>query len=196
MRAKSEDDIREDIIQAAEGIFARYGFRKTTMDEIAKAIHKAKTSIYYYFKSKDQIFQAIIEKESQKFKEELAKAINKENTPQEKIRAYVITKMRILHRLVNFYSALKEEYLEHQLLFIETIRKKYEEDEIKMVKELLKGGVEKGVFSVKDLKTTALAIVIGLRGLEYPWAIENEISKTERDINSLLEVLFNGIVKR
>jgi len=46
--AKLEKDVREIIIEAARGIFARFGFRKTTMDEIAQLAHKAKSSIYHY----------------------------------------------------------------------------------------------------------------------------------------------------
>jgi len=195
MRAKSDNDIKKDIIQAARDIFARYGFRKTTMDEIAQGVHKAKSSIYYYFKSKEQIFQAIVEKESQILREEITKAVNQEHTPQKKLRAYVIIRMCTVHRLANFYSALKEEYLEHYT-FIETIRKKHDEDEIKMIEKLLKGGIERGVFIVNNLKITAIAIIIALKGLEYTWAFEDDVSKTERGMNSLLEILFNGIVKR
>ncbi len=43
------------IITAARGIFAQYGFRKTTMDEIARAAHLAKSSIYHYFRSWESV---------------------------------------------------------------------------------------------------------------------------------------------
>lgn len=188
-------DTRSAIISAAQSIFARFGFRKTTVDEIARAAHKAKSSIYRYFKSKEEIFRTIVEKESQILKEKIEKSINAQSNPKEKIRAYVITRMRVLKKLANFYSALKDEYLEHYA-FIETIRKKYFKDEIKVIEKILKAGVEQGVFVIEDLKLTAFAIVVALKGLEYPLIEESEILNTEQAINSLLRVLFNGIAIR
>lgn len=44
--------VRESIITAAAALFERYGYEKSSMDEIARGAHRAKTSIYYHFKSK------------------------------------------------------------------------------------------------------------------------------------------------
>ena len=190
-----QKNVGEIIIKAAQGIFARFGFNKTTMDEIAKAAHKAKSSIYHYFKSKEEIFQTIVEKESCVLKEEIIKAVNQEDTPQKKLRACVITRMTVLHRLANFYSALKDEYLEYYS-FIEKTRKKHFEDEIKIIKAILKGGVDQKIFVIKDLELTAFTIIMALKGLEYPWAIANDSLKIEESIDKLLDLLFNGIVKQ
>jgi AcrR family transcriptional regulator len=192
---KSKEDMRKLIVNAACDIFARFGYKKSTMDEIAQAAHKAKSSIYHYFESKEEIFRAVVEKESQLLKEMITEAINQEDTPQKKLRAYVTTRMRILSRLSNFYSALKDEYFE-QYSFIEKMREKYLKDEIRLVKKILKNGVEQGEFVVKDMEITAFTIITALKGLEYPWAIENDSSKTEENIDHLLEILFNGIVRK
>ena len=188
-------DVKEVITTAASDIFAKFGFKKTTMDEIAEAAHKAKSSIYYYFKSKEEIFRRIIEKESEILKEEINRAINQEKTPQKRLRAYTITRTRGLNRLANFYSALKDEYFEHYA-FIEKIRKEYDKDELRVIKEILKNGVDDGTFSIKDLDVTAFVLITALKGLEYTWAVEADMSKIEKNIDNLLEVLFNGIAKK
>ena len=182
------------IIIAAQDIFARFGFKKTTMNDIARAAHKAKSSIYRYFKSKEEIFQTIVERESQKLKEKIEKSINAQNNPEKKLRVYVITRMKVLKNLVNFYSALKDEYLEHYA-FIEKIRKKYLKDEIRVIKKILKSGVKQGAFVIEDLELTAFTIVLALKGLEYPLIQESEILNTDQGIDSLLKILFNGITK-
>lgn len=182
------------IIKAAQDIFARFGFKKTTMNDIAKATHKAKSSIYRYFKSKEEIFQTIVERESQILKEKIEKSINAQNNPEKKLRIYVITRMKVLKNLVNFYSALKDEYLEHYA-FIEKIRKKYLKDEIRVIKKILKSGVKQGAFVIEDLELTAFTIVLALKGLEYPLIQESEILNTDQGIDSLLKILFNGITK-
>ena len=58
------DDMRNNIIGIASEVFARFGFKKTTVDDIAQALRKGKSSIYYYFKSKDEIFEAVVDREA------------------------------------------------------------------------------------------------------------------------------------
>jgi AcrR family transcriptional regulator len=54
---------RENILKIARDIFSKYGFKKTTLDDIANAVRKGKSSLYYYFESKEDLFQAVIMKE-------------------------------------------------------------------------------------------------------------------------------------
>jgi len=192
---RSYENARELIITVARDIFTRFGFRKTTMDEIASALHKGKSSIYHYFESKEEIFRSVVEKESQLLKNEIMGVINKDITPHEKLRIYFITRMQILNRLANYYSVLTDEYFEHYS-FVEKIRKKHDIEEINILKEILGEGIERGIFTIKDLEITAIAIFNALKGLEYSWVTEKDISKTKKNIDNLLEVLFNGLNKR
>ncbi|RLD78380.1 MAG: TetR/AcrR family transcriptional regulator, partial [Bacteroidetes bacterium] len=70
-----QDDIKENILDVAQSIFRKYGFKKTTMDEIAKAARKGKSTLYYYFKSKEEIFAAVIEKEGNYMQNELMRIV-------------------------------------------------------------------------------------------------------------------------
>lgn len=185
---------KSEIVEVARDIFARFGFKKTTMEEIAKAMKKAKSSLYYYFKSKEEVFSMVIEQEANVLREKIEKAISQENTPQGKLRAYIITRMRGLKQLANFYSALKDEYLENYK-FIEKFRRKYDEEETQMIKRILNEGVENGVFDIKDIEMTTLAILITLKGFEA-WVFQGNTRWTEKDIDNLLEVLFHGIIKK
>jgi len=192
---KPQKNAREIIINVARNIFTRFGFKKTTMDEIAQAAHKGKSSIYHYFKSKEEIFQTVVQKESRLLREEIIKAVKKEISPQKKLRAYIITRMQILHRLVNFYSALKDDYFEHYS-FIEKMRKKHLRDEVELIKGILSEGVENGTFIVKNLEITSIAIITALKGLENPWDKEYDVLKNKKNIDPLLEIIFSGIVRK
>ena len=44
---------RETILKIAQEIFSKYGYKKTTLDDIANAVRKGKSSLYYYFKSSE-----------------------------------------------------------------------------------------------------------------------------------------------
>ncbi|MEO0293484.1 MAG: TetR/AcrR family transcriptional regulator [candidate division WOR-3 bacterium] len=192
---RTQKDLREIIIKSAQDIFARFGFRKTTMDEIAQSINKAKSSLYHYFTSKQEIFKAIIEKEASLFREEITRTVSRENTPQGKLHVYILTRMRMINQLANLYSALKDEYLK-QYDYIEELREKYDKEEIEVIKEILKEGCKRGVYEIENLDRAASTIVSILKGMEYSWIKEKDVKKAERYIDNLLEILFYGIVKR
>ena len=146
-------------------------------------------------RSKEDIFTEVIEKESRLLSDELSKVIKDVSDPPEKLRLYIITRMNRIKQLVNLYSALSDEYLEHYS-FIEKARKKSLEREMNAVKDILKEGIDKGYFAIKDVNLTSFSIITAMKGLEYPWTMEAEIPEIQKSMDSLLEVLFNGIMKR
>jgi len=191
----NENDFREIVIEAARKIFARFGFSKTTMDDISHAVRKGKSSLYYYFKSKEDIFKAVAEKEIQMMRDEMGAILAKANSAQEKIRAYIINRLRMFKRFLNLYNVLRDEYLENYA-FIEKMRESYDQEEQRMISGILKEGVENGRFNIKDLDLTANAIIIALKGYEQSWAFEDNTEKIEENMDTLLDVMFYGIVTR
>jgi AcrR family transcriptional regulator len=190
-----KDEVREQIVEASRNIFRRYGFRKTTMDEIAMSMRKGKSSIYYYFKSKEEIYKSVIEKEAEILKDAINDATNAVDDPIEKLRQYISVRMRTFVDLVNFYEAIKNEMLSH-LDFVNKAREKYDQDEMEMVEAILKIGVKKGKFAIEDTELAAIAIVTAMKGLEVPLFWKQNYADIDQRIKDLLNVLFYGIVKK
>ena len=115
--------------------------------------------------------------------------------PIERLKVYITVRMRKLNKLTNFYTALKSEYLSH-LEFIEQIRKSYDQDEVRVVTGIIQEGIEKGKFAVEDPNLSAVAIVTAMKGLEVPLFINKEHRNFEARLDSLINFLFYGIVKR
>lgn len=184
---------RKKIIASAGQIFSHYGFRKTTMDEIASILKMGKSSVYYYFDSKEAIFEAVVMNEANILRNELTTAIKSGVSPVEKMRNYVFVRMKSFEKLSNYYNAIFDKNLDH-FEFIERVREKYDREELAILRLLLYHGVRQKVFHISNSEYTALAIQTTLKGLEVPlfW------KKRELDINSrleaILEVLFNGIL--
>jgi len=189
------DEVKEAIVNVARHIFSRFGFKKTTMDEIAIASRKGKSSIYYYFASKEEIFQAVVEKEAEILKQELIKVFNETDSPEQKLKMHVLIRMRTMEKLANFYSAIKDDYLGH-LDFIEKIRKKYDQEEIQMMESILVEGVKNGIFEIEDTALAAIAIVTAMKGMEIPlfWGVEEK--DLESRLDHLIHILFHGVMKR
>jgi AcrR family transcriptional regulator len=193
---KQKKKINEEIVELAADIFKKFGFKKTTIDDIALAAHKGKSSLYYYFKSKEDIFKAVVDKEAAILEKELTGIIESPDiTPQEKLKRYVLHRMKRLQELSNYYDALKNDYLSHYG-FIEEIRSKHDKTEINLIMRILDEGNSKGIFDIKDTYTAAFAISIAMKGLEIPMFLKNQIEHTEEKINFLLQILFKGIEKR
>jgi AcrR family transcriptional regulator len=189
------DEVRIKIVEIARQVFTHFGFKKTTMEEIALASRKGKSSIYYYFSSKEDIFKAVVEKEAEELKEELRISILEIDDPIERLKVYITVRMRKLKKLTNFYTALKSDYLSH-LVFIEEIRKSYDKDEVKVVAGIIQDGIARGKFSVEDPQLSAVAIVTAMKGLEIPLFINKEHGNFENRLNNLINFLFYGIVTR
>lgn len=194
-KQNQEIEIREIITNAARAVFSRYGFRKTTMSDIAAAARKAKSSLYHYFKSKEDVFGSVLEKEVSILKDDLIASMEQEKTAQDKLIAYFVARMHGFKKLINIYSAFKDEYLENYG-FIQRLRKSYDQYEVTMIQSILSQGVESGDFTVSNLPMTAAAILTALKGMEYHWAVEEDVEAIERDIRSMANVLFYGILKR
>lgn len=193
--AVSKKAMRDAIVDAARYIFARFGYRKATMDSIARAARKGKSSVYYYFKNKEEIFLAVIEKEANAVKSEIKNALASATDPREKLTIYVLTRMRVFHRIARFYSSFREEYLK-EYDFIQRFRENYDRYETKLILDILREGIKKNIFSIPDPALTAGYFVTALKGFEYLWGTEEDIDKLEKKTEAMLEMLYRGILKR
>ena len=189
-------EVRIHIVEVARKIFTRYGFRKTTMEQIAGAAKMGKSSVYYYFKSKEEIFQSVVEFEATMLKDHLLQIINTGDSPPERLKAYILFRLHHVKTLENFYAALKEESLSH-MGFILEIRRNFEKEEQQLVSEILEDGMKLGVFQLSSSQIGAIAISTMMKGLELPLLL-SEAHKSDRGelLEDLIRVLLYGIMKR
>ena len=187
-------DIKNRIIEVAQDIFKRYGFKKSTMDEIAVAAGKGKSTLYHYFKSKEEVFAAVIEKESNTMFKELNIIITANIDCKSKLKKYIITRMNLINELSNLYSAIKSDYLNH-FNFIQKYRVKYDEYEILFLEQILQDGINKKEFNISedDTKIYAYGLATALKGLEIPFFLENRYSEISYRLDSMLNILIYGL---
>jgi AcrR family transcriptional regulator len=165
------------------------------MDEIARALKIGKSSIYYYFESKEDIFEAVVLHEANILRNELTTAIKSVDSPIGKMKNYVFVRMKSFEKLSNYYNAIFDKNLDH-FDFIETIREKYDREELAILRLIIYHGIRRKVFNVVSSEYTAMAIQTTLKGLEVPLFWKKKEVDIEYRLNAILEVLFNGIVKK
>jgi AcrR family transcriptional regulator len=191
----NKEEYRTRIILTASKIFSHYGFRKTTMEEISRALKKGKSSIYYYFASKEEIFEAVVLYEANQLRMQLTTAIKEVESPPDKLRNYIYVRMKAFAKLSNYYNAVFDKNLDHYE-FIEKIRSRYDREELAILRLLVYVGNTRGIFRVEDSEYTAMAIQTMLKGMEVPlfWR-KREIDINDR-LEAILNLIFNGINKR
>lgn len=191
-----QDDVRQALLKAASDIFAHYGYNKTTVDEIAKAAGKGKSTFYYYYKSKEDIFRDVLENEAQILRKKLLESVNNESDPIIRIKNYIFTRLNSFETVLNLYSALKQEAHLHFPFLIE-IREKYDIDQTKIIKTILLDAIENDIIELDDIDLTADSLSILLCGFEYylVFGATEKIIEEEK-IDKMLAMIFNGILKR
>ena len=86
-RQEEKEQRRNDIVDAAEVVFARKGVEKATMADVAKEARLSRGLIYFYFKDKDDLYLAIMLRATRALRESFEEAVNAHKSGYDKILA-------------------------------------------------------------------------------------------------------------
>ncbi len=143
----TKDEITKSaIIEAAQKLFQQFGLAKTTMEDIAKAIGKGKSSLYYYYSTKEEIFQAVVDKEKENIEQNIVMAIGKEDNAEEKLRAFAISKYRALRKRQLLYKIMTVGFSSESACIFSAIKQRYNETEENILKDIIVYGIRQGAF--------------------------------------------------
>lgn len=188
------EDTKDKILSVANKLFSRFGFHKTSMDEIAKIARKAKGSLYYHFTSKEELFKEVVSNEIVYLKNQLSVIVdNTDLSASGKIKKYLIKRMEILNDAANYHETIKADFFEH-LDFTDDLRKELDEWEKENLKKIILQGVETKEFAVvKDINVLLDMFIMVLRGLEIPFFLQNKYEKYSPYFEGLIRILTKGL---
>ncbi len=190
-----KDVLRRKIIRAASEVFGRYGYRKTTVEDIARQLHMVKSSLYYYFRGKEDIFNAVVHCEARQIRKHLSAVLEQNDDPRTRLRKYILVRMKALNAIARRYPSIFDPSLVHYD-FIEHIRKKYDRSEQMTIRRILQEGMSRDVFYVQDPGLAATVICTAMKGLEIPLFWRSKDGGEFHHVDNLLHLLFYGLVKR
>ncbi len=190
----SLDDTRNIIIKVADKLFSRFGFHKTSMDEIAKIARKAKGSLYYHFASKEELFKEVVSKEINKLKHTLSNIIEDPDLDaSEKIKKYLVDRMVVLNDSANYHETLRADFFEH-FDFIDSLRTDLDNWEKENLKKIILQGIENGEFApVKEMDVLLDMFIMVLKGLEIPFFLQEKYDKYSPYFEGLMGILIKGL---
>ena len=190
-----EDQKRSVILVVALDLFARYGFKKTTMGDIAKAAHIGKATIYNYFESKEAVFAAGVESHCLEFSLAISQAVETATTHEEKIRVWLSTRMDMVRKLLKDIDFTDEALFELLPLAREAKRKHFDQ-EIGFLEELIVNGKNDGVYQVKYPHIAANALFLAIRGIDIVYLRYHGSPDLEATAKEMLEIFIRGLKTR
>ncbi len=188
------DDTRDKILSVADKLFSRFGFHKTSMDEIAKIARKAKGSLYYHFTSKEDLFREVVSDEILNLKKQLSVVIvDSELSASDKLKKYLVKRMAILSDAANYHETLRADFFEH-FNFIDDLRNEFDLWEKENMRAIILEGVEKKEFApVENMDVLLELLIMVLKGLEIPFFLQDKYVDYAPYFAGLMRILTKGL---
>ena len=178
-----------EILDAARRIFGKKGFSAATVDDIAGAANVAKGTIYLYFKSKRDIYFAALKQGIEAVNAETQRHLNESQTIQDKLRAFIGTRVRYFEENGDFFKIYHSEFsniLNHPAHLDEEFRDLYLQ-QAKVLEGILRAAAKRGQIRNVPVKRLALMVYDMTRAL----IVQRLLGGTKSDMNEDVEFLFN-----
>lgn len=133
------------LVDVARQLFAKMGVENTTMNDIALASKKGRRTLYTYFKSKDEIYLAVVESELDILSDMMKRVAEKNISPDEKLLELIYTRLDAVKEVVYRNGTLRANFF-RDIWRVEKVRKKFDAKEIQFFKTVLLEGQAKEFF--------------------------------------------------
>lgn len=184
---------REKLIEVARQLFVYKGVENTTMNDIATASDKGRRTIYTYFKNKREIFDAVIERQSNAVIKHLESIVDDpEKSPENKLREYLIIRFDIV-------AVSSPKPYRPRLMFsrdnkrTEKIYRMAVTKERELFDRLLRNGIESGAYAPDKVSEVKAIIAMAMFASDYCYSHQN-FDSLNYDPEWLRTNLINGII--
>lgn len=159
---------RAKLVDVARQLFAKKGVEDTTMNDIAQASKKGRRTLYTYFKSKEQIYMAVVESELEMLSDQLEKAAGRSVSPDKKILELIMTHLDAIKMVVYRNGTLRADFF-RDIWRVEAMRKDFDRKEIALFRRILLEGKEQNLFDIDNVEITADILHYCIKGIEVPY---------------------------
>ena len=159
---------RQKLVDVARQLFAKNGLENTTMNDIAVASGKGRRTLYTYFKSKEDVYYAVIESELERLSDKMDEVAAKKIRPQDKIIELIYTHLNMIKETVMRNGNLRAAFFRN-IWMVEKVRKNFDEDELEIFRKVYTEGKAAGEFEIDNVELVADITHYCIKGLEVPY---------------------------
>ena len=194
------DEKKIQILNVSREIFARFGFSKSTMDDIARAMGMKKGSLYYYYKSKEDIIRDVIRFESEHFLKALKEEMSGLRTIRRKVHFFLQFRLERFKQAFNLHRMSIQAFLEVKPMVL-SLYKDYFEKEVAMLAGIIKAGIKEGQFVQLPVKRVARALLTYSDAIHFQELQKNpavsisgvDYEFIKKEVQFLTDIVLNGI---
>ena len=193
-RPDVSEERKDQIIKAAEEVFTQKGFSDARMDDIAGETGLSKGTLYLYFKSKDELIIAILDRIFQREFKALENADFSTISAEQAINMFVETvskDIKIMLRLMPIaYEFLA---LAFRNKLVQEALKMYLNRYMDILTPIIQKGIDDGEFRQVDAKEVAITAGAVMEGTILLWVYDRSLVEPERHIRSGMKLLLEGV---
>lgn len=181
---------REKIVAVALSLMAENGFQKTSMREIAVLANMGKSSLYDFFKTKDEIVVYAVEKEIEKTIQQVHRIIDGEPSPQQCLRKIMLNHLRFpeQYRTVLMWLNTESDYLEEEYRKrLKDARYAYQD----IIKSVIDNGVTTGIFRKTDTALVTRLLINSMLSISYT---SRPSDSSEKMLDETMNIFLHGIM--
>lgn len=183
MPNSSQSKTKNLLVDTARQLFAKDGVEDTTMNDIAVASKKGRRTLYTYFKSKEDIYLAVVQTELDILSQEMQKVAEKNIAPAEKIIELIYARLETIKKVVYRNGTLKADFF-RDIWKVEQYRKNFDNKSIVLFRNVLDEGVRKGAFSIDNTHLVADIMHYCIKGIEVPY-IKGQVGRGVSEEDSI-----------
>ncbi len=195
----TREEVREAILDAADHLLARYGYRKMTMDDIAQEVGIGKGTIYLHFASKEEVTLSHVDRIVERLKERLWAIARTDADVAIRLRLMLVARVLFRFDSVQHYAQSLNDLLAALRPKLLARRARYFEDEARVFAEVLDEGARAGVFNVADTLSTAFALLHATNSL-LPYSLStNELGERgeiKEKTEHIADLLLTGLLRK
>ena len=190
---------RDVLLDATERLLARYGYKKTTMDDVAREAGIGKGSIYLYFPSKEELALSSIDRIVDRLLERLRKIARSQDSPAQRLRDMLLTRILFRFDSVHDYSQSLDDLLASLRSAYLARRQRYFDAEAEVLAAVLREGRDAHMFTCEDVLATAHTLLLATNALLPSGLSARELGK-RKDVQEkaarIADLLLNGLLRR
>lgn len=190
--------VRDAILDATDEMLRLFGYRKMTIDDLAREVGIGKGTVYLHFPSKEEIALCHIDRIIERLKVELWKIADSDISPEKKIKKMLIERVMFRFDAVQHYTTSLNELLAQVRPRLLERRKRYFQEEANIFAKVLSEAKSAGDF-VGDAAGVSQSLLIATNSL-LPYSLSTfelgSRDEIETKVKRMADLLLKGILKR
>jgi TetR/AcrR family transcriptional regulator len=187
---------REEILLAAEKVFAAKGFFPTTMSDIARQAEFGTGTLYKYFKSKEELYFTLIDEKVEEINCLVKSELSQKTSAVERIKKVLGLQFEFFERNRDFFRIYTSERSRFEWTVKDELGRGLHEKMIAYINilaEVMRKGIEEGEFRPLNPMDLAHALVGIVNSFIFEWMMSRESYPLISKLDTVLEIFLGGV---